>query len=280
RKGLARSMYRGYADASVHEGLSWTLEGALNDFGLASLAESRAAADGDPGRALRYREEAAYFRARATDYVHVYDADTGFFRGLDADGGWREPAARFDPRVWGHDYTESNAWTFAFTAPHDAEGLAALTGGRAALAQQLDEFFATPETAHERFAGSYGRVIHEMTEARDVRMGMYAHSNQPSHHIPWMYVAAGQPWKAQQLAREVLRRLYLGSEIGQGYPGDEDNGEMSAWYLFAMMGLYPLRMGAPEYVIGSPMFERVDVRLDNGRTLRVIAHGNGPENVY
>lgn len=280
RKGLARSMYRGYADASVHEGLSWTLEGALNDFGLATLAESLAAADGDPARARRYREEAAYFRARATDYVHVYDADTGFFRGLDADGGWREPAARFDPRVWGHDYTESNAWTFAFTAPHDAEGLAALMGGRAALAQQLDEFFATPETAHERFAGSYGRVIHEMTEARDVRMGMYAHSNQPSHHIPWMYVAAGQPWKAQQLAREVLRRLYLGSEIGQGYPGDEDNGEMSAWYLFSMLGLYPLRMGAPEYVIGSPAFDRVDVRLDNGRTLNVVARDNGPDNIY
>ncbi|TYT23654.1 glycoside hydrolase family 92 protein [Luteimonas viscosa] len=280
RKGLAQSMYRGYADASVHEGMSWTLEGALNDYGLATLAEALAAEDGDAGRARRYREEAAYFRARATDYVHVYDAGTGFFRGRDADGDWREPASRFDPRVWGHDYTESNAWTFAFTAPHDAEGLAALMGGRAALAQRLDAFFATPETAHARFAGSYGRVIHEMTEARDVRMGMYAHSNQPSHHIPWMYVAAGQPWKAQRISREVMRRLYLGSEIGQGYPGDEDNGEMSAWYLFSMMGLYPLRMGAPEYVIGSPAFDRVDLRLDNGRTLSVVARNNGPENVY
>lgn len=280
RKGLAQSMYRGYADASVHEGMSWTLEGALNDYGLATLAEALAAEDGDSDRARRYREEAAYFRARATDYVHVYDAGTGFFRGRDADGDWREPASRFDPRVWGHDYTESNAWTFAFTAPHDAEGLAALMGGRAALAQRLDAFFATPETAHARFAGSYGRVIHEMTEARDVRMGMYAHSNQPSHHIPWMYVAAGQPWKAQRISREVMRRLYLGSEIGQGYPGDEDNGEMSAWYLFSMMGLYPLRMGAPEYVIGSPAFDRVDLRLDNGRTLSVVARDNGPGNVY
>ena len=280
RKGLAQSMYRGYADASVHEGMSWTLEGALNDFGLATLAEALAEDEDDPARARRYREEAAYFRARATDYVHVYDAGTGFFRGRDADGDWREPASRFDPRTWGHDYTESNAWTFAFTTPHDAEGLATLMGGRAALTQRLDEFFSTPETAEARFAGSYGRVIHEMTEARDVRMGMYAHSNQPSHHIPWMYVAAGQPWKAQQISREVMRRLYLGSEIGQGYPGDEDNGETSAWYLFSMMGLFPLRMGAPEYVIGSPAFDRVDLRLDNGRTLSVVARNNGPDNVY
>ncbi|MDH5825006.1 GH92 family glycosyl hydrolase [Luteimonas sp. RD2P54] len=280
RKGLARSMYRGYADASVHEGLSWTLEGALNDFGLAQLGRALAAAEPDPARARRYREEAGYFQARAADYAHLFDPATGFFRGRDAGGGWRQPAVDFDPRLWGGDYTEANAWTFAFTAAHDAEGLASLFGGRAALAGRLDAFFATPETAEERFAGSYGRVIHEMTEARDVRMGMYAHSNQPAHHIPWMYVPAGQPWKTQRITREALRRLYLGSEIGQGYPGDEDNGEMSAWYLFAMLGLYPLRMGAPEYVIGSPAFDRVEVRLGNGRTLRVIAHGNGPGNVY
>lgn len=280
RKGLAHSMYRGYADAAVHEGLSWTLEGALNDFGLAQFARALAEGEADPARARRYAEEAEYFQARAADYAHLFDPDTRFFRGRDASGRWRQPAADFDPRVWGGDYTEANAWTFAFTAPHDAEGMATLLGGREALARRLDEFFSTPETAEARFAGSYGRVIHEMTEARDVRMGMYAHSNQPSHHIPWMYVAAGEPWKAQRISREVLRRLYLGSGIGQGYPGDEDNGEMSAWYLFAMLGLYPLRMGAPEYVIGSPAFDRVDVQLDNGRTLSVIAHGNGPDNVY
>jgi len=280
RKGLTHSMYRGYADASVHEGLSWTLEGALNDFGLAQLGWTLAAGEGDAARAQRYREEAEYFQTRATDYVHLFDPATRFFRGRDANGDWAQPAADFDPRLWGGDFTEANAWTFAFTVPHDAAGLATLLGGEEVLAQRLDEFFATPETAESRFAGTYGGVIHEMTEARDVRMGMYAHSNQPSHHIPWMYVAAGQPWKAQRITRDVVRRLYLGSEIGQGYPGDEDNGEMSAWYLFAMMGLYPLRMGAPEYVIGSPAFDRVDVQLGNGRTLTVIAHGNDADNVY
>jgi predicted alpha-1,2-mannosidase len=280
RKGLGRSMYRGYVDTSVHEGLSWTVEGALNDFGIAQLATALARGERDVQRVHRYREEAEYFFARAASYAHLFDAGTGFFRGRDAEGRWRQPAAAFDPRVWGGDYTEANAWNFAFTAVHDGAGLATLLGGRDAMARRLDEFFATPETGQLRFAGSYGQVIHEMTEARDVRIGLYAHSNQPSHHIPWMYVAAGQPWKTQRITREVLRRLYLGSEIGQGYPGDEDNGEMSAWYLFAMMGLYPLRMGAAEYVIGSPAFERVDVRLENGKTLSVIAHGNSDANVY
>jgi len=280
RKGLARSMYRGYADTSVHEGMSWTLEGALNDFGLAQFADSLAQEEKDAALARRYREEGAYFRARATDYVHVFDPATGFFRGRDAKGEWRDPAASFEPRRWGGDYTEANAWTFAFTTPHDAEGLASLLGGRAALAGRLDTFFATPETAEAKYSGSYRQVIHEMTEARDVRMGMYAHSNQPAHHIPWMYVAAGQPWKTQRITREIVDRLYLGSEIGQGYAGDEDNGEMSAWYTFAMLGLYPLRMGAPEYVIGAPAFARSEVKLDSGNTLTVIAHDNGPGNVY
>lgn len=280
RKGLARSMYRGYADTSVHEGMSWTLEGALNDFGLARFAEALALEEKDPAKVRRYREEAAYFGARAADYVHLYDPATGFFRGRDASGQWRQPAAGFEPRKWGGDYTEANAWNFAFTVPHDAEGLASLMGGRDRLARKLDGFFATPETAERRYAGSYRQVIHEMTEARDVRMGMYAHSNQPAHHIPWMYVAAGQPWKTQRIVRDVMGRLYLGSEIGQGYAGDEDNGEMSAWYTFAMLGLYPMRMGAPEYVIGSPAFARSEVTLENGRKLTVVARNNSPDNVY
>jgi len=119
-----------------------------------------------------------------------------------------------------------------------------------------------------------------MTEARDVRMGMYAHSNQPAHHIPWMYLYAGQPWKTQQHVREILSRLYVGSEIGQGYPGDEDNGETSAWYVLASLGLYPLRMGAPEYVIGSPAFQHVRVELQGGAVLTVNAANNSRENVY
>ena len=280
RKGMTASPYRGYIDSGIGEGLSWSLEGGPNDFGIAQLAEALAKTSRNQKDARRYGDEAAYFRGRALDYTRLFDPATGFFRGRQADGSWQKPASAFDPRVWGGDYTEGNAWTYAFPAVYDSNGLAALYGGRAGLTKKLDTLFATPETAGKEFSGSYGDVIHEMTEARDVRMGMYAHSNQPSHHLAWLYDSVGQPWKTQELTREILRRLYLGSEIGQGYPGDEDNGEMSAWYVFAMLGLYPLRMGAPEYAIGSPAFDRVDVTMDNGRTLHVIAHGNNLHNVY
>ena len=280
RKGMDRSTFRGYASADVHEGMSWTMEGALNDFGLANMAQALATKATTPAARERYRTEAEYFRYRAAGYATVFDPAVGFFQGRQADGSWRVDAKDYDPRVWGHDYTESNGWTFAFTAAHDGEGLAALYGGREKLAAKLDTFFATPETAAKEFAGSYGGIIHEMTEARDVRMGMYAHSNQPAHHIPWMYLYAGQPWKTQQHVREILSRLYVGSEIGQGYPGDEDNGETSAWYLFASLGLYPLRMGAPEYVIGSPAFAHARVELQGGAVLTVNAENNSPENVY
>jgi hypothetical protein len=166
----------------------------------------------------------------------------------------------------------------AFSAPQDGAGLAAVYGGRDGLAKKLDEFFSTPEDALH--TGGYGGTIHEMLEARDVRMGQYGHSNQPSHHITYMYDFAGQPWKTQEKVREVLSRLYLGSEIGQGYPGDEDNGEMSAWYLFSMLGFYPLQVGSPTYAIGSPLFTKATVRLAGGKTLVISAPGNSSTNVY
>ena len=280
RKGMATALYRGYTDTDTAEGMSWTMEDALNDFGIANLAEALAKRSTDPYAQERYATEADYFRHRAADYANVFDPRIGFFQGRRPDGQWRTAPQQYDPRRWGGDYTESNGWTFAFTAAHDGNGLASLYGGRAALAAKLDAQFATPETADPALAGSYHGVIHEMTEARDVRMGMYAHSNQPAHHIAWMYLYAGEPWKTQALTREVLARLYVGSDIGQGYPGDEDNGEMSAWYLFASLGLYPLRMGAPEYVIGSPLFTHVRVALQNGATLTINAANNSRENVY
>ena len=279
RKGMDRSLYRGYADTETHEGMSWTMEGALNDFGIANMAAQLARSASGKDK-QRYAEEAEYFRYRAADYANVFDRSIDFFQGRKPDGSWRVPAKDYDPREWGHDYTESAGWTFAFTAAHDGNGLAALYGGRDALARKLDQYFATPETAGEDFTGSYGGVIHEMTEARDVRMGMYAHSNQTAHHIAWMYLYAGQPWKTQALTREILARLYLGSDIGQGYPGDEDNGEMSAWYVLASMGLYPLRMGSPDYVIGSPLFKQSTLSLPGGKELVVRAPNNSAKNVY
>jgi predicted alpha-1,2-mannosidase len=267
RKGIDRSIFLRYTPTSTEFGLSWTLEGCLNDFAIAAMAEE-----------LGDTENHEYFLDRARNYVHAFDPRTGFFQGRKENGELRHTPDRYDPRAWGGDYVETNGWNTAFSVPHDGAGLANLLGGREALAAKLDEFFATQETGRAR--GAYWRTIHEMTEARDVRMGQYGHSNQPSHHIIYMYAYAGAAWRTQEKVREVLSRLYAGSEIGQGYCGDEDNGEMSAWWLFGALGFYPLRVGSPEYVIGSPLFRRAVVRMDNGAELVVNAPNNSPENVY
>ncbi|MFE0729540.1 GH92 family glycosyl hydrolase [Streptomyces antibioticus] len=276
RKGMATSPFLGYTSTTTHEGLSWAMEGYVNDYGIAKMGEALYKKTGEK----RYKEESEYFLDRARDYVNLFDSKAGFFQGRNAQGGWRVESSAYDPRVWGHDYTETNGWGYAFTAPQDSRGLANLYGGRGGLADKLDEYFATPETASPEFVGSYGGVIHEMTEARDVRLGMYGHSNQVAHHVIYMYDAAGQPWKAQKNVREVLSRLYTGSEIGQGYHGDEDNGEQSAWYLFSALGFYPLVMGSGEYAVGSPLFKKATVHLENGRDLVVKAPKNSAKNVY
>ncbi|MFF9169898.1 MULTISPECIES: GH92 family glycosyl hydrolase [unclassified Streptomyces] len=276
RKGMATSPFLGYTSTDTHEGLSWALEGYLNDYGIAQMGQKLYRETGEK----RYQEESQYFLNRARDYVNLFDAKAGFFQGRDAKGNWRVASDTYDPRVWGYDYTETNGWGYAFTAPQDSRGLANLYGGRSGLGDKLDTYFATPETASPEVVGSYGGVIHEMTEARDVRMGMYGHSNQVAHHVIYMYDAAGQPWKAQEKVREVLSRLYVGSEIGQGYHGDEDNGEQSAWYLFSALGFYPLVMGSGEYAIGSPLFTKATVHLENGHDLVVKAPKNSARNIY
>ncbi|MEU6477667.1 GH92 family glycosyl hydrolase [Streptomyces sp. NPDC047017] len=276
RKGMATSPFLGYTSTDTGEGLSWAMEGYVNDYGIARMGQALYRKTGQK----HYREEAQYFLNRAQDYVKLFDPKAGFFQGKDAKGAWRVDSAKYDPRVWGYDYTETDGWGYAFTAPQDSRGLANLYGGQRGLADKLDTYFATPETASPEFAGSYGGIIHEMTEARDVRMGQYGHSNQVAHHVAYMYDAAGEPWKAQAAVREVLSRLYTGSEIGQGYHGDEDNGEQSAWYLFSSLGFYPLVMGSGDYAIGSPLFTKATVHLENGRDLVVKAPKNSAKNVY
>ncbi|MBZ6171704.1 MULTISPECIES: GH92 family glycosyl hydrolase [Streptomyces] len=276
RKGMETSPFLGYTGTETHEGLSWALEGYLNDYGIAKMGEKLYKETGEK----RYKDESAYFLNRAQDYVNLFDSKAGFFQGKDTKGDWRVDSEKYDPRVWGYDYTETNGWGYAFTAPQDSRGLANLYGGRNGLGDKLDEYLSTPETASPDLKGSYGGVIHEMTEARDVRMGMYGHSNQVAHHALYMYDAAGQPYKTQKNIREVLQRLYTGSEIGQGYHGDEDNGEQSAWFLFSSLGFYPLVMGSGEYAVGSPLFTKATVHLENGRKLVVKAPKNSTKNVY
>lgn len=261
RKGQDFALTHGWVPRDVDESVSWGLEGYINDAGLARMAEALAEAPGTPdSRRRALRDDAAYLRQSSLGYVHLFDAGTGFFRGRDRDGAFG--SAPFDPDEWGGDYTESDAWNFLFHPVHDGAGLAALHGGRAGLERLLERFFATPERADK--PGTYGSVIHEMVEARDVRMGQFGQSNQVSHHIAYTWLFAGRPDRAQQTVREVLARLWTGNEIGQGYHGDEDNGEMSAWYVLSALGLYPLEIGSSRWAVGSPLFERAVVHRPDG----------------
>lgn len=281
RKGLRTGLFAGYTATSTPEGLSWTLENAMSDHAISrwSAELARRAGPADPRRD-EFEANAVYFGSRALSYAHMFDSRVGFFQGRDEDGSFRQEPHEYDPAVWGYDYVETNGWGMAFSAAHDGAGLAALYGGADALQQKLDAFFASPETAGDRMAGSYGSAIHEMAEARAVRMGMLGLSNQPAHHIPYMYLHTRAPHKTQAVVRECLRRLFVGSEIGQGYLGDEDNGEMSAWYLFGALGFYPLSPGSGEYVLTSPLFPRATVRLPGGKQLTITAAASAPEDVY
>ncbi len=275
RKGLDTSTFLGYTSTNTGESVSWGLEGLVNDFGIGTMAAKLAKDPATPAsRRAQLLEESAYFLERSTHYGNLFNPKVGFFQGRGADGTF---PTSFDPEDWGGDYTETNAWNFAFHAPHDGNGLANLYGGRDALAKKLDTFFSTPETATK--PGGYGGVIHEMVEARDVRMGQLGQSNQVSHHIAYMYDWTGQQWKTAEKVREIMRRLYVGGEIGQGYPGDEDNGEMSAWYVLSSLGIYPLQVGSANWAIGSPKFEQVRVKRTQG-DLVVNAPGNSERSIY
>lgn len=279
RKGLATSIFNGYTSTDIGEGMSWGMAGYLNDFAIANLSKQLAKnTNKDDPKYEQYKANYQYYINRAQNYVKLFNPNVDFFMGKTSQGGWRTTPKKFDPRKWGGDYTETNGWGMAFSVPYDGQGLANLYGGRKALAHKLDQFFSTNETALH--PGAYGGKIHEMREARDVRMGMYAHSNQPSYHIAYMYNYAGQPWKTQSKIREVLSRLYIGSKIGQGYPGDEDNGAMSAWYILSAMGIYPLQAGSSNYTIGAPYFKKMTVHLENGNDLVIKAPNVSDKNKY
>lgn len=279
RKGLATSIFDGYTNTNTGEGMSWAMAGYINDFAISNLAKALAEkTDKKDPQYDQYMADYEYFRNRAQNYVKMFDPNVNFFMGKTASGNWRATPANFDPRDWGGDYTETNAWGMAFTVPQDGQGLANLYGGRKALAKKLDKYFNTKETALH--PGAYGGTIHEMREARAMRMGMFEFNNQPSHHIPYMYDYAGEPWKTQAIVRKVLSQRYLGSKIGQGYPGDGDNGEMSAWYILSAMGLYPLQQGTSDYAIGAPYFKKMTIHLENGKDLVINAPNVSDKNKY
>lgn len=277
RKGSLRGDLRGYVDTATAEGMSWTLDAAINDWGVAVLAgvlAARAAVAGDGDGERRYRAEREWFARRSLRYRNVFDGERGFFIGRTPDGAWRA-GGDFDPDVWGDDYTETNAWGTMFTAPHDGAGIVDLHGGPAAFDSAFARFLRRPETGATDRSGSYGFVIHEMTEARDVRMGMLGLSNQPAHHIPFFPMFTGRHDDAHRIVRECLDRLFVGSDLGQGYPGDEDNGEMSAWYVFATIGLYPLAPSTGTYVLVPPSVRQTVLRRPGGPSTVIETAGDG-----
>ena len=247
------------ADKRKDAATSCTLEYAYGDFCVGVM--SKAAGKEDVAKEM--------FR-RARNYENVWDPQSGFMRGKRSDGRWQES---FDPLAWGGAYVEGNAWQWLWSVQHDPYGLMKLLGGREPMAARLDEFLTMPSTT---VVGSYGHVIHEMREVEFARMGQYAHINEPNHHLLYFYNYVRQPWKTQHAVRRVMDELYN----RDGMVGDEDTGEMSAWYVFNAAGLYPFCPGTPCYLIGSPLFEQTDLRLGQGRTFTVRARNNGPANRY
>jgi len=193
-------------------------------------------------------------------------------RGKNEDGSFQSP---FNPLKWGDAFTEGNSLHYTWSVFHDIEGLKQLMGGNKEFVATLDGVFTMPP----KFDCSYyGFPIHEIREMQIVNMGNYAHGNQPIQHMIYLYNYAGEPWKAQFHARNILNKLY--SPHPDGYCGDEDNGQTSAWYVFSSLGFYPVCPGTDEYVFGSPLFDQVEIQLPNGKKLEVIAENNSEMNYY
>ncbi|MES2455454.1 MAG: GH92 family glycosyl hydrolase [Bacteroidota bacterium] len=212
------------------------------------------------------------FKKPMYNYRNVYDASTRFMRGKGLDGSWTK---NFDPIEWGGPFTEGNAWHYQWSVFQDTKGLINLMGGNQNFTAKLDSVFSEPNKVK---VGTYGGMIHEMTEMVMANMGQYAHGNQPIQHMVYLYNYAGQPWKSQFHARNVMSKLYDATE--NGYPGDEDQGQTSSWYVLSAMGIYSVTPGTGEYVIGSPMFKKVTLNLENNKKFVIEAPKNSKENIY
>lgn len=249
-------------DVGVNENAARSLEYAFADYCIYQL-----------GKALgKPEKEIEVFAKRAMNYKNLYDKESKLMRGRNEDGTFQSP---FSPFKWGDAFTEGNSWHYTWSVFHDVQGLIDLMGGKEEFVTMLDSVFVVPPVFDESY---YGIVIHEIREMQIVNMGNYAHGNQPIQHMIYLYNYAGQPWKAQYRLREVMDRLY--TPHPDGYSGDEDNGQTSAWYVFSAMGFYPVAPATDEYVIGSPLFKKVTINLENGNKIEIEAPENGPRNRY
>jgi predicted alpha-1,2-mannosidase len=264
RAGLEYYNKLGYVpyDVDINENAARTLEYAYADFTIAKMAEKM----GKPKLAKKYFKQ-------SMNYKNLFDPSTNWMRGKNKDGSFQTP---FNPLKWGDAFTEGNSLHYTWSVFHDIQGLIDLMGGKEQFAGKLDEVFEMPPKFD---ASYYGFTIHEIREMQIVNMGNYAHGNQPVQHMIYLYNYANQPYKAQEKVRDVLTKLY--SATPDGYCGDEDNGQTSAWYVFSALGFYPVTPGgADEYVIGSPLFKKATLHLENGNTFEITSKNNSESNVY
>jgi predicted alpha-1,2-mannosidase len=243
----------GYAPAGmVDQSVAETVDAAYGDYCIAQVA-----------KALGKTDDYQMFIKRSENWRNLFDSSSGFLRGKKADGSWLEP---FDAITWGDPYVEGSAWQHRWDVPHDIHALIEAMGGKDKAVAALDQMLSMQPNFN---TGSYATEIHEMSEMAAVNFGQYAHSNQPVHHILYVYTAAGRPDKAAFWAHKVMADLYTPDT----YPGDEDTGSMAAWYILSSLGFFPLCPARPEYLLGAPLFPRATVKLAAGKTLVVEAAG-------
>ena len=249
-------------DVKINENVARTLEYAYDDWCIYELAKAL----------KRPQKEIDLFAKRALNYQNVFDPEHNLMRGKNKDGKFQTP---FSPLKWGDAFTEGNSWHYSWSVFHDPQGLMDLMGGREVFVQMLDSVFAVPPLFDDSY---YGQVIHEIREMQVMNMGNYAHGNQPIQHMIYLYNYAGEPWKAQYWLRQVMDRMYTPNP--DGYCGDEDNGQTSAWYVFSSLGFYPVCPGTSQYIIGAPLFKKATLHFENGKTLEINAPQNSAENIY
>lgn len=249
-------------NVGINESIARTLEYAYDDWCIYRMGQKLG----------RPEKEIEVYKNRSQNFRNVFDPEHKLMRGKNADGTFQSP---FNPFKWGDAFTEGNSWHYTWSVFHDIQGLVDLMGGKQEFVNMLDSVFKLPPVFDDSY---YGGVIHEIREMQIVNMGNYAHGNQPIQHMIYLYNYAGAPWKAQYWLRETMNRLYMATP--DGYCGDEDNGQTSAWYVFTALGFYPVCPGSNEYVLGAPYFNKVTVSLENGKKLEIVAPANSDTNCY
>ena len=246
----------------VTESTSRTLEYAYDDFCAYKLAQMTG---------NKFYEDV--FKEHMYNYKNVFDPSDHFMKARHADGTWDK---NFNPYEWGGPFVEGNGWQWKFTAQHDPQGLIDLIGGDEQFIKELDELFIVPSDSAP--PGGYGFKIHEIAEVEAGGQGQYQGGNEPCFHIPYLYDYAGEPWKAQKLVRETLTKLFNSGP--KGFPGDEDGGSMSSWYVLCAMGFHSVTPGVAQYAIGTPLFDKATINLENGNSFTITAENNSTDNFY